>query len=84
MELAEERIMQERMALDEVDVVNEYARRHTLNFARPRADEDDCPICFERMDLADLAVGACCGHSFHRHCLGACAGKCPLCRGYLY
>jgi hypothetical protein len=87
-EEAEERIMEELMAQDEVDIVNAYASRYTLNFARPRADENDCPICFSAMDLADIVVAACCGHSFHRGCLLVSASHgnpgCPLCRGSLY
>ena len=84
-EMEEEDEMEERLSRDEVDIANEYSNQHILNFTTPRADEDDCPICFERMDLADIFVTQCCRHSFHVRCLRVSFAhgnwRCPVCRG---
>lgn len=40
---------------------------------------EECCICFESMDVKNVAVTEC-GHKFHTSCLMKCKNGCPLCR----
>lgn len=42
-------------------------------------EEEDCPICYEKISDINVCVTVC-KHRFHTNCLMKCGGRCPMCR----
>lgn len=78
--------LRRRMRIDRRETKERYIilidkmRQKLAGYYKDTNQQDDCPVCYETIDVAKLKIPACC-HYICTSCANRCAPQqCPLCR----